>query len=177
VACHGIELCLQERSLSGGRRIWPDGFSPPFLYWNGSGEYNYVEAIKKMGYAIWYEPKMAADHLIPRGRLEPDFFLARSHYYGIGDSFDLVAAGNAPVFSVAAAKAFSRYLYAAVRQLAKLRLFEARRKGTQLKRFAIHQFVCLFNAELVECCRRIEWITFDFSKVSAFGSSKSKSQW
>jgi glycosyltransferase involved in cell wall biosynthesis len=56
----------------------PDGFSPPYLYWNGSGEYNYAREAPKMGYTVWYEPDMLADHIIPASRLKPEFLFARS---------------------------------------------------------------------------------------------------
>jgi glucosyl-dolichyl phosphate glucuronosyltransferase len=64
----------------------PDGFPAPFLYWNGSGEYHYAKAAPQLGLQVWYEPKMFADHIIPTSRLKPEFFFARSFYYGIAGS-------------------------------------------------------------------------------------------
>jgi GT2 family glycosyltransferase len=79
----------------------PDGFAAPFLYWNGTGEYHYAKAAPQLGYKIWYDPGMFADHIIPANRLKAEFFFARSFYYGIGGSFDLVSRGYRP-FSIAA---------------------------------------------------------------------------
>jgi hypothetical protein len=31
-----------------------------------------------MGYTVWYEPDMLADHIIPASRLKPEFLFARS---------------------------------------------------------------------------------------------------
>jgi glucosyl-dolichyl phosphate glucuronosyltransferase len=154
----------------------PDGFPAPFLYWNGSGEYHYAKAAPQMGYTVWYEPKMSADHIIPASRLKPEFFFARSFYYGIGGSFDLISQGNRP-FSVVAIKAILRRARDAAAHVWRSRFFEARRELERIKGFASHQFLCLLRRDILEFCRRREWLSFDFSKVMPVGRAKTRSQW
>jgi len=154
----------------------PDGFPAPYLYWNGSGEYHYAKAAPKMGYKVWYEPNMSADHIIPASRLKAEFFVARSLYYGIAGSFDLISQGNRP-FSVAAIRAILRRVRAAASHAWRLRFFEARREVERIKGFAIHQIICLFRKDAVDFCSRSEWLSFDFSKLTPAGRSKTRSQW
>ena len=119
----------------------PDGFPAPFLYWNGSGEYHYAKAAPEMGYSIWYEPEMCADHIIPAGRLKADFFFARSFYYGIAGSFEVMSQGNRP-FSAIAIKSILQRVRAAAGHVRRYGFFEARRELERIKGFAMHQFVC-----------------------------------
>jgi glucosyl-dolichyl phosphate glucuronosyltransferase len=154
----------------------PDGFPAPFLHWNGSGEYNYARAAPKMGHAIWYEPGMSADHIIPTSRLKADFFFARSFYYGIAGSVDLISQGTRP-FSIASIKYILRRGRAAAAHALQFRFFEARREAVRIKGFMAHQLICLRQKELVEYCRRSEWLSFDFSTVTSVGHSKARSQW
>ncbi len=154
----------------------PDGFPAPFLYWNGSGEYHYAKAAPKMGYKVWYEPNMSAHHIIPASRLKPEFFVARSLYYGVASSFDLISQGNRP-FSVAAIKTILRRARAAAAHAWRLRFFEARREVERIRGFAIHQGICLFRKDAVDFCRRSEWLSFDFSKLTPAGRARARSQW
>jgi glucosyl-dolichyl phosphate glucuronosyltransferase len=133
----------------------PDGFPAPFLYWNGSGEYHYAKAVPKMGYKVWYEPNMSAHHIIPASRLKPEFFFARSFYYGIGGSFDLIAQGKRP-FSLASIKAILARARRAAGHARRSRFFEARREVERIKGFITHQLVCLLRRDVVEYCRRNE---------------------
>ncbi len=154
----------------------PDGFPAPFLYWNGSGEYHYAKAAPQMGYKVSYEPKMSADHIIPANRLKPEFFFARSFYYGIGGSFDIISQGKRP-FSFVAVRAILQRARNAAGHMWRSRHFEARREIARIRGFATHQVLCLLRRDIVEFCRRSEWLSFDFSKLTPIGRSKSRSQW
>ena len=154
----------------------PDGFPAPFLHWNGSGEYHYARAAPKLGHVIWYEPGMSADHIIPAARLKSAFYFARSFYYGIGGSFDLIAQGNQP-FSPASIRAILRRARTAAGHVRKARFFEARREIERIRGFVSHQLVCLRRREMREYCRRKEWLSFDFSAVRPVGRSPARSQW
>lgn len=154
----------------------PDGFPAPFLYWNGSGEYHYAKAAPEMGYTIWYEPEMSADHIIPAGRLKPDFFFARSFYYGIGGSFDLISQGKRP-FSAGSIKVILQRARRAAGHARRFRFFEARREIERIRGFMIHQMICLLRKDVIAYCLRNEWLSFDFTKVAPAGRSKARSQW
>ena len=129
-----------------------------------------------MGYSIWYEPEMCADHIIPAGRLKADFFFARSFYYGIAGSFEVMSQGNRP-FSAIAIKSILQRVRAAAGHVRRYGFFEARRELERIKGFAMHQFICLRRRDVVEYCRRHEWLSFDFSKITQVGRSHARSQW
>jgi hypothetical protein len=129
-----------------------------------------------MGYAVWYEPGMSADHIIPAARLKSGFYLARSFYYGIGGSFDLIAQGNRP-FGRASIRAILRTARNAALHARRARVFEACRELERIRGFVSHQLVCLRRKEVTEYCRRKEWLSFDFSAVRPVGRSPARSQW
>jgi hypothetical protein len=98
------------------------------------------------------------------------------NYYGIAGSFDLLSQGKRP-FSIAAGKTILFRARDAAAHMCRFRVLEARREVERIKGFVSHQFICLFRRDLVEFCRRSEWLSFDFSKVTPVGRSKARSQW
>jgi hypothetical protein len=119
---------------------------------------------------------MSAEHIISPDRLKPAFFFARSFYYGIGGSFDMISQGRRP-FCMAAIKAILRRARDAATHWWNSRRFDARREVERIRGFTIHQFLCLWRRDMVQFCRRSEWLSFDFSQLTPAGDSKTRSQW
>lgn len=150
----------------------PDGFSQPYIFWNGSGEHNYTKKASE----IFYTPEMHADHVISKERLKPDFFYARSFYYGINHSFDCIRTAN-PIFSKTASIHALRLLRPIISAGLRLNYFQFVRNYQYLLGFISHQFYCYKNPDLLEFCRRDDWTTYDFNLIKPFGSNKIKTQW
>ncbi len=156
---------------SGG--LGPDGFSYPYLYWNGSGEHNYSNKANR----VLYLPKMHAEHCILKNRLTSEFFRTRSHFYGISESFSIIRDGNFPLFSGIFLYRFFYLLSQALILFIRGERFPSSRVFSYLSGFLKHQYYAFNNLDLINFCRMENWFNFDFSKIRPMGNKSNNSQW
>jgi glycosyltransferase involved in cell wall biosynthesis len=153
--------------------LGPDGFSYPYLYWNGSGEHNYSAKATR----VLYLPKMHAEHCILGDRLTLKFFKIRSHFYGISESFSIIKSGKHPLFSLIFMYRFSYLLFCTAILFIKGDRFSSSRSIAYLNGFLKHQYYAFNNKELINYCRLENWFDFDFSKIKPLGNKENNSQW
>lgn len=166
--------CAMSKSFylnSGG--VGPDGFSPPYYYWNGSGEHHYTMQADK----IFYLPEMLAGHCITKDRFENTYFYSRSRFYGVGESFSQVARGERPLFSIQFFKSIFRDLYQMSKYSLKGKKIQALRKWNFMKAYIGHQYYTHKNPALLIFCRRKNWTQYDFAAIYPIGEDNAPSQW
>jgi hypothetical protein len=84
----------QGRSHVGG--FHPDCIPQEFQKFQGDGETGLTLAARLQGCPAVYQPKATVHHVIPKGRLTPEYFEKRAYYQGVCDSYsDIRREGSA----------------------------------------------------------------------------------
>ena len=152
----------------------PDGFSYPYLFWNGSGEHHYTKKAKR----ILYAPNMISEHIILGDRFENRYFYIRALFNGITESFDYFRENNQlNLYYPKVLVKILRYFLSMIKNFLKFNFFNAWRNFYFLKGFLYHQYFIFQSPELKEFCLLESWINYDFTKLKKMGSKKILSQW
>lgn len=152
----------------------PDGFSYPYLFWNGSGEHHYTKKAKR----ILYAPNMISEHIILSDRLERRYFYIRAFFNGIAESFDYFRENNQiKYYYPKVIMKIIKYFIYMIKKFLKLDSFNAFRTFYFLKGFLYHQYFILKSPELRNFCLLESWIQYDFTKLKPMGSNTMLSQW
>jgi len=141
----------------------PDGFGKDFLYANGTGETFLTETFAALGVRIIYQPKMLAYHQIDERRFRPEYFRARSFFYGLGNSFTLTRKLGRPLTLFQLSKQMGRTILSLGKSFVLSR--GVRRDFFFWKGFFYHQSCLRTYSFLLPYVLRESWKNFDYSSL------------
>lgn len=154
----------------------PDGFGGDLVKYNGTGELFLAERVRDLGLRIVYVPEMSALHQVKSYRCTPDYFLARSFYYGIVQSFADVRRRQAPLKSYERILKSILSLLRSAKRFAIGDTFAARRILAFKNGYAFHSRSVQSDHLLLEYCLLPNWLAFDFKSLTP-DKKQGKSLW